>query len=281
MEKSDIIKIAVDFMHNTKDNVISEEIALSDQVVGMKIYEDPIFAFGAADDELFERLKDPAVIGDHFMTPKEWLPSAKTVISFFLPFTDAVKRGNARDMLWPSDEWLHARVEGQALIVKLLEHLNTQLTNAGYRSLAPCLDKRFWSKTERDINKQESDSLKENELLFTSNWSERHVAFVSGLGTFGLSKGLITKKGIAGRFGSIITDLALPPDQRDYQDIYQYCSQCGKCAEHCPVNAISLKKGKDHFPCAEFISKTKESCAPRYGCGKCQVDVPCTNGIPD
>ena len=40
---------------------------------------------------------------------------------------------------------------------------------------------------------------------YASNWSERHVAYVCGLGTFGC-QGLITSKGLAGRFGSIITD---------------------------------------------------------------------------
>ena len=36
-----------------------------------------------------------------------------------------------------------------------------------------------------------------------STWSERHVAYVSGLGTFGLSGGLITAKGQAVRLGSV------------------------------------------------------------------------------
>ena len=44
-----------------------------------------------------------------------------------------------------------------------------------------------------------------------STWSERHVAYAAGLGTFGLSRGLITARGIAMRCGSVVTDLPATP----------------------------------------------------------------------
>jgi epoxyqueuosine reductase QueG len=103
---------------------------------------------------------------------------------------------------------------------------------------------------------------------------------VCGLGTFGLSKGLITSKGIAGRFGSIITSLYLPPNKREYEEIYEYCSMCGACVKKCPVNAISIEKGKNHIICSKFLNQTVEKYKPRYGCGKCQVGVPCESMIP-
>ena len=264
MDRERIIKMATDFVENSHDNIISKETAISERVVGLKIYDTPIFAFGDADSEDFKLLKS-SVIGEHFLLPKEWLPEAKTVISFFLPFTEAVKRGNTRDMLWPSEEWLHGRIEGQSFLNKLCQYIQDELISHGYKSIVPALDERFWSSNE----------------TFSSNWSERHVAFVCGLGTFGLSKGLITKKGVAGRFGSIITELALPYDKREYCDIYEYCTMCGNCATNCPVNAISLEEGKDHQRCFEFLQKTGERFKPRYGCGKCQVGVPCESGLPN
>ena len=60
MNNADIIKIAADFIENAEDNYISKEIAISQAVVGMKIFEDPIFAFGDAQDPYFTKLKDPA-----------------------------------------------------------------------------------------------------------------------------------------------------------------------------------------------------------------------------
>ena len=73
------------FIENSEDNYIKKEIAISEAVVGMKIFDDPIFAFGDADDEHFLLLKDLSAIGNHFKLPKEWLPQSKTVISFFYP----------------------------------------------------------------------------------------------------------------------------------------------------------------------------------------------------
>jgi len=178
--------------------------------------------------------------------------------------------GNRREKTWPSEEWLHGRIEGQAFLNKLCMHLKSVLIDEGYDSLVPALDERFWSNNDGTKHKAK----------FTSNWSERHVAFVCGLGTFGLSKGLITPKGIAGRLGSIITELYLPPDKREYENIYEYCSMCGKCVKNCPVDAITIEKGKDHYPCSAFVDKTSEKYKPRYGCGKCQVAVPCESRIP-
>lgn len=270
MNKQYLIKIASDFVENSKDNYIANEIAISENVVGMKIFEAPIFAFGASDDEYFTLLKKPSAIGEHFLIPKEWLPQSKTVISFFLPFSEAVKKGNRREKSWPSEEWLHARIEGQAFINKLCIYLKSELINAGYNSLVPALDERFWFNEYSPLP----------EVSFTSNWSERHVAFVCGLGTFGLSKGLITSKGVAGRFGSIITELYLSPQKREYENIYEYCSMCGACVKKCPANAISIENGKEHMICSKFLDKTAEKYKPRYGCGKCQIGVPCEGRIP-
>lgn len=274
MNKQDLIKIASDFVETSEDNRISKQIALSKSVIGMKIFEAPIFGFGSTDDDYFKLLKNPSVIGEHFVLPKEWLPQSKTVISFFLPFTSNVKDTNAVDMIWPSEQWLHGRIEGQAFLNKLNTHLTLELINAGYNSLAPSMDERFWAKTALDNESSHS------EVSFTSNWSERHVAFVCGLGTFGLSKGLITSKGVAGRFGSIVTELNLPGDKRPYEDIYEYCTRCGECVKNCPVNAISMDKGKNHKKCSDFLDKTAKKYKPRYGCGKCQVGVPCESNIP-
>jgi epoxyqueuosine reductase QueG len=280
MNKQDLLQIASSFVKNSEDNHITNDIALSKNVVGLKLFETPIFAFGAADDTYFRILKDKNVIGDHFLLPHQWLPESKTVISFFLPLTAEVKEGNQRDYVWPTNEWLHARYEGQVFINKFSQYLSSKLTNAGYKSIAPSLDERFWSKVGYDNNAQQSDHNGHTDGIFTSNWSERHVAFVCGLGTFGLSKGLITSKGVAGRFGSIVTELYISPDKRSYESIYEYCSMCGECVKKCPVDAISIDQGKNHKICAAFLNETFEKFKPRYACGKCQVGVPCESCIP-
>lgn len=269
MNKKEISNIANEFVKNSEFNYVSKEDAISEEFIGMQIFDQPIFAFASADDSEFNLLKGPTAVGEIFMLPSEWLSGANTVISFFLPFTDVIVNSNKSDKKWPSSEWLHGRIEGQRFIGKLSSYLSEKLKEKGYESVVPALDKRF------KIKKDESAL-----LTFSSNWSERHVAYLCGLGTFGLSKGLITKKGIAGRFSSIITNLELDADQRPYTDLYQYCTMCGACVKKCPVNAISLEEGKDHIKCSDFLDITGEKYKPRYGCGKCQVSVPCTRQIP-
>jgi len=262
MTREDIIAIADQFVSDSQGNYVSDEAAIEPGIAGMKIYESPIFAFGAADDGLYEAYKDDKIIGRPFMSPVEWLPCAKTVISFFLPFTDKVKKANAQNNDWPADEWLQARHEGQLFLQDLCLHLQKSLCDTGHECLIPSLDPRF--------------------MIFNRsipNWSERHAAFACGLGTFGLSKGLITRKGVCGRFGSLLTDLEVETDKRPYTDIYEYCNMCGDCIPKCPAKAIS-KDGKDSSLCAAFLDKVREKHTPRYGCGKCQVGVPCESGIP-
>ncbi|MCT4638857.1 MAG: 4Fe-4S binding protein [Bacteroidales bacterium] len=210
------------------------------------------------------------------MLPELWLPEAKTVISVFLPYTKEIKEANAVDMKFPANEWLHGRFEGQKIIDRLSSNIVRVLQNSGYKAISPSIDKRFkasvgtWLKTDKKLNNS----------YYYSNWSERHVAYAAGLGTFGLSKGLLTEKGITGRFTSIITNYNHEPTKRIYNGIYDYCTMCGRCIKNCPVNAISFEHGKDHTKCSKFIDYTAKKSNPRYGCGKCQVDVPCENGIP-
>lgn len=276
MDRECLKQAAVIFTQDSELNYIRKQDAINESVYGMRIFDTPILAFGAADDPYFNSLKDPSVVGSHFLLPTEWLPGARTVITFFLPFTDAVRTGNARDFHRPSPEWLHGRIEGQEFIKALCLHLKNEIESEGYNAVVPSYDKRFWART----GDMEPGKDSESKVDYTSNWSERHIAFVCGLGTFGLSKGLITEAGIAGRFGSLVTDLVIDPDIRRYTEVYEYCQMCGDCAQNCPVRAISLVSGKDHEVCARFLSKMKKTYYPRYGCGKCQVGVPCERQVP-
>ena len=267
MQREDIIRLVEDFIARDPGNVISGDYALRPDLAGVRMYDAPRLRFGDAEDPYFDRLREPGVIGPHFQKPEDWLPGARTVISVFLPFSREVRVDNRADMSWPSPAWLHARIEGQEMIVRLTRVLRDTLRDAGHAAVAPLLDERFRSRG-RLPNESGFDA-------YTSNWSERHAAFICGHGTFGLSKGLITHQGVAGRFTSVITDRGLPVDGRSYTGIYEHCSRCGACVDNCPADAISLEAGKDHEKCALFLAKTRAECTPRYGCGKCQVKVPC------
>ena len=231
---------------------------------GLTLYAEPIFGIGSADDPLFEEYRQEGIIGPWFMGPTNWLTDARSVISVFFPFTDRVKASNAIQTGHASVEWLYARIEGQAFITKFTRNMTERLTGLGISCCAPSIDPRF------ALNKDP----------IAGNWSERHCGYVCGLGTFGMSRGLITRKGMAGRFSSFIISEALDAYRRDYTGIYDYCIKCGACAKRCPAHAFPDNGIKDNPICMRFVDHSKELFAPRYGCGLCQTGVPCESSIP-
>ncbi|MCL1927475.1 MAG: 4Fe-4S binding protein [Treponema sp.] len=273
MEKSVFENGICDFIRNDPGNYVAKEIALRPDLAGMRIFEEPIFGYAASSDPLFAGFKKSEIIGNHFMMPDVWLGGAQTVISFFLPFTQEIKKANGANLNWPADEWMHGRIEGNEFQWKICGHAVKMLENDGYTALAPASDPRFSAKNPEVEDKSRQE-------YYTSNWSDRHIAYVCGLGTFGLSRTLLTAKGTAGRFSSVITTAVFEPSGRRYEKIDEYCINCGACALNCPAGAISIEKGKSHPPCSAFLNSVLEQHKPHYGCGKCQVKVPCENEIP-
>ena len=275
MDKNSFEKAMKEYIQDSPDNCVKKEAALRPELAGMRIFEEPLFGYVYAGDPYFTEAKKPGIIGEHFLIPEEWLSGAKTVISLFLPFTEQVRIANSKDMEWPSHEWLHARIEGQAFQEMICRFAEELLKSEGFSALAPMTDPRF----ARGV---EAISDKTDQNYYTSNWSERHAAYAAGLGTFGLSKGLITKKGVAGRYLSIISSADFEPDNRPYTGVYDYCSFCGACARNCPCKAISTeKKEKSHHLCSEFVDTVRKKHAPYFGCGKCQVKTPCEQTAPN
>lgn len=226
----------------------------------VQIYDVPLIGIASVSDSLWDKLKEPHIIGPNHLNPIEWLPSSKSVLSYFLPFTEQIRTSNQHEGL-PSKEWLYGRCEGEIFNNSLRHFIIDSVEEKGGIAMAPALDKRFLNINHR------------------SNWSERHVAFIAGLGTFSLSHSLITKLGTAGRFGSVIVDLELEPNSRSYKEIEEYCIKCGKCIERCPVHAIT-ENSRDKEICSIYLDNILETNKPRYGCGKCQTAVPCEHVNP-
>jgi epoxyqueuosine reductase len=200
-----------------------------------------------------------------------------TVISWVLPQREATKADNRKETFYPSRRWVQARFPGEEFNNSLRLHVVQELNRRDIKSLAPVLLPQWsWGKSEK--------------YVLTSNWSERHAAYAAGLGTFGLSDGLITPKGKAHRVGSVVANLSIPASKRPYEDHHAYClffhdGSCTGCRDRCPVGAITesghdKKKCWNHAggTCAEFVKKNYGF--DGYGCGLCQTKVPCESGIP-
>ncbi|MCX5852637.1 MAG: epoxyqueuosine reductase [Deltaproteobacteria bacterium] len=250
-----------------------------------KAWSAPLVGFARGDDPLFEEFK-------HHVGPFHWTPaeifnaafpetkaagSDLTVISFVLPQTDATKEDNRKETIFPAERWARTRVFGEEVNVKLRLHVVSSCRTRGIQSVAPS-DSSLWSwqTSER--------------YGFASNWSERHVAYASGLGTFGLCDGLITARGKAMRVGSVVARVAISPTPRPYKDFREYClhfsgNGCDVCARRCPAGAIT-DRGHDKMKCFEYLAAkivphVKSNFGfEGYGCGLCQTAVPCESGIP-
>jgi epoxyqueuosine reductase QueG len=246
------------------------------------IFGSPLVGFALGDDPVFDRFK--TVIAPFHMTPTEALslgsgspvlPSATRVISWVLPIVSRTRASNRDNTRRPSFRWAHTRAYGDAVHMAVREALLSAIKSAGYRAVAPTTLPNF--RTEELANGP------------ASAWSERHMAYAAGLGTFGLSDGLITAKGKAHRLGSIVTDLPLEATPRPYQTHTAYCLhlsgyECGKCIGRCPAGAIN-EKGHDKIACRAYAYGTLNSFADKYdlhppGCGLCQTGVPCEYQIP-
>lgn len=238
-----------------------------------QMFEEPLVGIGSAEDPMFLDYKKPEAVGPWHRSPNEWLPEARTVVSLFFPISEEARRSNRTAPEAPSLKWLYCRIEGNEYLRAFIGKFRDSLQREGYPSCAPALDERFRAFMDQKPG-EGSD-----EKVYGSMWSERHVAYLCGLGTFGLSKGIITRKGMAGRFCSLVTALKLEADVRPYKGLYDYCIRCGKCIGRCPVHAIS-EEGKEHLPCHRWLLHVKEQHAPRLGCGKCQTAVPCEDRIP-
>ena len=218
-------------------------------------------------------------MGPWYRTPGEWLPGAKSVVSFFFPITKDIRENNAAMTEHASPEWASARFEGQHFLEAFIRELGKRMEEQGFKAVVPILSADFAvvRAGRSDVLAVPADTPADT---YASNWSERHAAYVCGLGTFSLTRGMITEKGMAGRFVSFVTDAELPADARDYEGIYDRCLGCGVCAARCPVGAIDPVTGKDQLKCAAFNAASRDLFSPRYGCGLCQTGVPCEDCIP-
>jgi epoxyqueuosine reductase QueG len=250
-----------------------------------KAWSDPLIGFSKGDDPLYLQYKE--VVGSFHWTPLEIFlltyPTSKltadqlTVISWVLPQTKDTKFDNRQETLYPSERWARARIFGEEVNVKLRKHLVRALKESGADAVAPMLSP-FW---ERKTSER---------YVFSSTWSERHAAYASGLGTFGLCDGLITAKGKAMRCGSVVAHIQISPTERPYQDHHAYClffanGTCKKCMARCPAGAIT-EAGHDKRKCYDYMHPGIDEYVEShygfkgYGCGLCQTGVPCESRNP-
>ena len=255
-------------------------------------WEEPLVGFASGMDPLFFEYK--SIIGSFHLTPREIIAAALkekgrelllpeyeqiSVISWILPTAEDTRKSNRKEEKFPSKLWAYTRDFGETCNGALRRHVVGFLEDLGFVAVAPLLMPTF-------------RYFRDEKVGWASPWSERHIAYACGLGTFSLNDGLITPKGMAVRIGSVVTLLKLTPSERQYGHHKENCllfrnEKCGKCIPRCPAGAIT-EEGHDKDRCNEYIN-TEPLKAKRQGyglqnpppaCGLCQTGVPCEFEIP-
>lgn len=276
LTNADVRDFLRDYMSVPEHNTLKE--------MDLPAFDLPEVGFSSAADALYPFYKKH-IDENFYRLPTEWLRSAYgedfdpeevSVISWVLPQTEDTRDKSRAMKDCPPMEWQHARVHGEECNRALAAAVEKFFRDRGIPAVAPMIASDFsWGESDK--------------FTLVSNWSERHTAFISGLGTFGLCDGLISLKGKAARYGSVIVKKKFEPTERKYTEYNEYCQAkngCTACMARCPAGAIT-PAGHDKKKCMAYH---KEVITPllkeRYGyegyavCGLCQTGVPCECGIP-
>ncbi len=227
-------------------------------------WREPLVGVTRATDPMLLQLKT-AVDPNHAM-PSDLLPSARSVVVYFLPFQRYLGRENANHGFFAAPSWAAAYVITNRLIATINEHLRQHLAEVGYRLCTTPATHNF------------------DETKLVSLWSHKHLAYIAGLGTFGHHRLLITAAGCCGRLGSVVTDCMVEPTTRPGVEwcLVKAGKRCHVCVDQCRYDALHrddfdrhtcyahLLRNNDHYPDLPTVDV----------CGKCACEVPCSYGIP-
>lgn len=261
--KKDIVNIIQNFVseYENKPEITSK-------------WGEPIVGFADAKHPDISQLK--ALVSEQHAMPEEVIKNATIIIAYFVPFTKELASTNKAPGYVASPEWAKTYEETNTMFGELNQYLIATIKELGFDAgISP-----------------EASTFNQEKLI--SNWSQRHLARIAGLGTFGINNMLITKKGCCGRYSTVVTTLDVTPDTPLKEEYCLYKSKgiCGKCVENCPSGALTFD-GYDREKCYKVCKKnaqlykdfgssyltensSESNSVGSEVCGKCVVNVPCS-----
>ncbi|MBW2430012.1 MAG: epoxyqueuosine reductase [Deltaproteobacteria bacterium] len=215
-------------------------------------------------DARFDQL--PQIAADDHLLPRDLLPTANSVIVFYIPFNKELVKAN-EDGEHPCREWGVAYVQTNDLIGRLSQALGDFLAEQGYKSGLTPATHNF------------------DDVKLMARWSHKHLAHLVNLGRFGVHHMMITPLGCTGRLGSFVSEVELgehPLIQTEEACLLKAGQECGKCIEACPVEALSANdferrrcwdRLNENRRMLDYFSDLPES---THVCGKCAALAPCS-----
>lgn len=221
----------------------------------LHIWKTPIIKYADAASTDMMRLKE--IVSPSHNVPQDFLPSATVVLSYFLPFKKEIAESNISGET-ASATWANAYNTTNAMAVYLNLHLKEFIEQHGFKAEIP-----------------QNTGYRDGVLM--SDWSQRHIAYLAGHGTFGKNNLLISDIGSCGRYFSVVTSLPVIPDAPVTKErcLYKKNGTCGLCIKRCFAGALTAE-GFDRHKCYTSCLKN-EALFPGAGvCGKCAVGLPCS-----
>jgi epoxyqueuosine reductase len=288
----------------------SELNRLPEQFGADRIFDPPLIGVSRGDDPIFIKFKE--VVAPEHLTPLEvWTADGLRsqedsadrlrILSIIFPYVkrirDESKKHNRNERVtkpkMPADIYCLGRNYANEFMKDVLRKTMAFFQDQGFRTTAGMLSPAFQLR------------LQDKPPQFYSLWSERHIAFAAGLGTFSLHEGLITEAGCNIRVTSVITDAPLEVTPRKSDEPYANClyystGECRKCEKRCPGEAITAE-GHDKVKCREYGVVVSKAMNKKFrpllkphernvegniivsypvGCAFCQFDVPCMDKNP-
>jgi epoxyqueuosine reductase QueG len=223
----------------------------------------PLLATAEIDDRF---LALPKIAAKDHILPRDLLPTARSLIVFFIPFKESLIRENSQGER-PCRNWGLSYVETNRLIGDISKGIADLLASEGFGSALTPATHNF------------------DEERLMARWSHKHLAFLSGLGRFGLHNLIITPMGCAGRLGSLVTEARLgetPLIETSEACLAKAGRQCGKCLSACPVAALK-KDGIERRLCWDRLKENRATLShfsdlpeSTHVCGKCAAMMPCS-----
>jgi epoxyqueuosine reductase QueG len=253
-------KIHIDELRTLAEEYIASEPAR----MGIEGFWQTPLLVSALIDERFDIL--PQIAFNEHLHPHELLPSAKSLVVFFIPFKrELVKENKKGDR--PCRNWGLAYVQTNDLINRLSQALEEFFNGKGFKSGLTPATHNF------------------DEDILMARWSHKHLAHLSNLGRFGTHHMLITPVGCTGRLGSLVTEADLgdnPLIETDEACLLKAGKKCGKCIETCPVDALS-ETGFERQKCwnrlnenLDILDYFSDLPTSTHVCGKCVALMPCS-----